>query len=484
MPKKLSIEERLAKLESSPKSKPPSELSLSEVLFPQQLAAAEDPSPFKLWLCSRRSGKSTAIAYRLIKVAREVEYCTALYVTGARTNAKTIVWAEIKRINQEKGYGGVPNESELTLTFPHSRSVVRLMGAKDLQSIEKIRGQLPPVQEAYIDEAQAIRDHILTVLIDDVLEPALLDCEGSMILAGTPPPIPIGYFVDQLKNPAWKVFRWTFFDNPYILKRGRGTHQQRLDRVLKRRGLTVESPAIRREYFGELALDPDSLVYCYNASKNDYMALPQQKYTYVLGIDVGYEDADALAVIGWSDTDKITYLVEEVVTKKQGLTELVDQVEALRKKYDISKIVMDMGGLGKKLAEEMIRRYKIPVEAAEKVRKNEYIELFNDALRTGAFKAKSGSHFANDSMRMEWDLNKSTPERKVVSDRYHSDICDAVLYAWRYSYSFTYTKPVDAPKYGTKEYWDAERDRMEEQAEEYFKRLEDLKTDPYDPNNF
>jgi hypothetical protein len=164
--------------------------------------------------------------------------------------------------------------------------------------------------------------------------------------------------------------------------------------------------------------------------------------------------------------------VEEIVTKHQGITELVNQIETLRMQYDISKIVVDTGGLGKKISEEISKRYKISVQPAEKVRKIEYIELLNDAMRSGKVKAKSDSQFAQDCMRVEWDLDKSTPDKRVISRRFHSDICEALLYAWRESYAYTHTAAPKLLKYGSKEWEMEEIARMEEQAEEYFKNLE------------
>ena len=73
------------------------------------------------------------------------------------------------------------------------------------------------------------------------------------------------------------------------------------------------------------------------------------------------------------------------------------------------------------------------VKAAEKSRKFEYIELLNDALRTGKFKAKPDGIFAQDCMLVEYDKSKSNGDKFVVSDAYHSDITDAVLYAYRES---------------------------------------------------
>lgn len=472
MQKKHTPDSRLLNLELSVVEQHPPTLALADLLFDKQLFAIEDPSPFKLFLCSRRAGKSTGIAADLVKTAIETEQCTALYVTGARTDAKKIVWAEVKRLNEKYLLRGIANESELVMNFPNG-SVVRLAGAKDDASVEKIRGQMPPVKSAYIDEAQSIRDRLLQRLVDDVLEPALLDYNGSLTMAGTPPPVPSGYFIDTLKNPHWSTHRWTFFDNPHMAAKAKTTHQALLDRVLRRRGVTVDDPSIRREYFGELAVDTNSLVYQYNKELNHFNDLPLGVYTYILGIDLGFKDADALAILAWSGASKKTYLVEEIVTREQGITELVEQIQKVRQKYAISKIVMDTGGLGKKISEEIIKRYQIPIQPAEKQRKFEFIELFNAAMRTGQFMARDNSLFAQDSYRVEWDKDKTRPDRKVISERFHSDICEAALYAWRESYSFTHVPPKVKPTYGTKEWADAEAERLEEAAFEHFSKLED-----------
>jgi len=195
---------------------------------------------------------------------------------------------------------------------------------------------------------------------------------------------------------------------------------------------------------------------------------------------LGFKDADALAVIGWSENEPTTYLVEEVVTAGQGLTELVQQIQALQKKYNISKMVIDEGGLGKKLAEEMRRRHHIPVHAAEKQRKMENIAFLNDALRTGRFRVKAGSRFAQDSYLVEIDRDKSTPDKIKVSSSYHSDIIDAVLYAFKESPAFSYTPPVEKPKQGSKEYYDNLTSELEQQAEDFFTAQELIqKDDPY-----
>lgn len=434
---------------------------LEDHLFSQQLTFVNDPTPTKVAVCSRRAGKSTAVAADLVNTAFTTPECTALYITGTRSDAKKIIWAEILKFNRKYQLGGVPNISELTLSFPNG-SIVRLAGAKDEQEVDKIRGQLPPVKKAFIDEAQSIRDHVLKKLIDDVLEASLLDYAGSLIILGTPGAIPTGYFyrvahnLDEhnqpLKEKVWSNHGWTFFDNPFMASKAKMTHQQLLDRVYRRRGVTAEDPSIQREYFGKWTTDSDSLLIHYNPGINHYTSLDKAKYSYVMGIDLGFDDADAISVLAWAEHDPTTYLVEEVVVPQQGITELVKQIEDLRLKYDVSKMVIDQGGLGKKIAEEMRRRHAIPVEAADKARKMENVAFLNDALRTGKFKALTSSKFAQDSYLVEIDKEKSTPDKTVVSKRYHSDIIDAVLYSFKLSPAYAFVAPVPKAKPGTKEY--------------------------------
>ena len=142
--------------------------------------------------------------------------------------------------------------------------------------------------------------------------------------------------------------------------------------------------------------------------------------------DIGYEDSDAIAVLGWQTNSKIVYVVEEFVKSKQGITELAEKLQELQKKYDPIKMVMDAGGLGKKIAVELQNRFSLPIVAAEKSRKFEYIELLNDALRRSELKAKKDGHFAQDALLVEWEI----PLVKL-KDSYHSDITDAVLYGFR-----------------------------------------------------
>lgn len=435
--------------------------NLTSFLFDKQLAFVEDPEPFKVAVCSRRSGKTVACAAHLIHTAINSPNTICLYITLSRNNAKKIIWRDLRNINDKYKLGGVSNEVELAITFQNG-STIYLTGCKDAAEVEKFRGL--PIKLCYIDECQSFRSYIKE-LIDDVIGPALIDHAGSLCLIGTPGPVPAGYFYECAESSKiWSKHHWTFWDNPHISQKSGKTHQELLDRELKRRGVNNTDPSIQREWWGKWVLDSDSLLLHYRPEVNHFEYLPNlpmpNKYNYILGVDIGYKDADALAVLAYSDFDSTTYLVEEVINEKQGLTELVDQIQSLRKRYDISKIVMDFGGLGLKIGEEMIRRYQIPVEAAEKSRKMENFAILNDSLRTGKLKAKANSRFAQDSYLVEIDRDKSKPDKIVVSDRFHSDIIDSVLYAFKFSPAYFYVAPKEPPKPGTKEWADLQSTEM------------------------
>jgi hypothetical protein len=140
--------------------------------------------------------------------------------------------------------------------------------------------------------------------------------------------------------------------------------------------------------------------------------------------------------------------------------------------YNPIRMVMDAGALGKKIQEELRFRHGLNLEAAEKTRKVEFIELLNDDLRTEKFKAFKGSLFEEDCMLVQWDKDSRlrNPERPKISDTYHSDICDAVLYAWRECRHYMSEKPADKPAENSNAYMKElemrEAEDMERQQED------------------
>lgn len=424
----------------------PTVLDLDAICFPEQLAFIRDPKPFMSASCSRRAGKTEVCAYDLLDTATKNNGVVCLYITLTRTNAEKIVWKKIKDINDQYNLGGIPNEAKLHMSFPNG-SIIYLSGCKDKSEVEKFRGLA--LKLVYIDEVQSFKAFI-EELVDDVIAPALADYAGKLKFIGTPAPLQSGFFWKILNNPIYSKHHWTFWDNPFISKKAGIPHAEILKRELDRRGVDENHPSVRREWFGEWTVDTESLVFQYSRVNNSYENLPPLT-DYVIGLDFGTDDADAIAVLGWHKNKREVYLVEEFIKAGQSVTEIVAEVEKSMIKYNPLKVVADTGANGKKIALEITKRTGVPVYAAEKSRKIEHITWLNDAFRTNLFYAKSDSHFANDCSVVEWDYDKSTSDKLVIKDEPHSDICDAVLYA--FTECLHWLSEPAAPIYNLKEQW-------------------------------
>ncbi len=444
---------------------------LESVLFGPQLAFARDPASFATAVCSRRAGKSVGVAAWLEEGPLVKPGAPSLYLTKTRGSAKRIIWGTLLDLNRRYSLGFAPNEADLILKLG-GKGAVYLAGIDNKAEIEKIRGT--GWGRVAIDEAQVLPEYIQE-LVEDVLMPSLMDHDGQIRMIGTPPPVPVGYFAAATRSDSWKHHGWTVWDNPYI-----PDAQAKLAEVLKIRGISIDDPSIRREWFGEWTFDLNSLVFRYDAARNHYEELPKDltgTWWYCIGIDVGFDDSDAIAVLAWNDHDPRTWLKAEKVQAKQDITSLANSVRAIWEdlgKERVRSIVMDTGGIGKKVAEELSARHRIPVAAAQKAEKQVHIELLNDALRTGRLMAKSTGRFAHDAMLVEWDKDKSTPDKRVVSDKFHSDIADAVLYAFRESLAWTSVVPVKPYEVGSKEWIRQQERQMFERAQ---REVQDRKRD-------
>jgi len=193
-------------------------------------------------------------------------------------------------------------------------------------------------------------------------------------------------------------------------------------------------------------------------------------------MDFGFEDADAFSVLGWRQDSPDTYLVEELIAPKQTYEMMVANFDMLTKKYEISKVMADPGGGGKKLIESLKQRYPIPMHVADKQGKIANYGLLNNALRTRRFFARRDSRFAQDCNLLEVDRDKSTPERTVVKG--HSDSVDSVLYGFRESPAYGYAPPPEKPKPGTKEHEDYLAEEMFKAALEKVKREKEIRENP------
>lgn len=442
-------------LQNRERSRKSEGFSAEALCFGPQLAFVRDPSRFKVAVCSRRAGKTTGVAVSLLEDALREPFTNQFYVTKTLKNARKIIWPELKRINREYNLGGTANETEAFMRFPAlpSEPCIYLAGAKDESESDNIRGLKG--KKAVVDEPQSMRTSVLEKLMKDAVRPALWDYAGSLWVTGTPGPVRAGYFydIDQGEQAErWSHHHWTILDNPWIQKLSGRLPEELLQEEREQRGVGESDPTYQREAMGRWVHDESALVFKYEDARNGFAKLPEGRMSYVMGVDLGFEDADAIAVLGWSPNSQTVYLVEEVVERKQSVSELADKVKALYQRYRPLRLVADFGGLGKKIAEEIRRRHALPMEAADKARKFEHIALLNDALTAGRLLARPAGHFAEDAALVQWDVDARAKGVLKIAEDYHSDITDAVLYAFRACYAYL-EQPAPPPPENPQAAW-------------------------------
>lgn len=139
---------------------------------------------FALSVAHRRAGKTVARINKLIKAAALCEKPDPRfgYLAPYFVQAKDIAWNYLKHyaapvMSAPGPFSGKPNESELSIRFPHNNAVVRLYGA---ENVERMRGLY--FDGVVVDEGQDIAPSALT----SVIIPALSDREGWLDVSGTP----------------------------------------------------------------------------------------------------------------------------------------------------------------------------------------------------------------------------------------------------------------------------------------------------------
>lgn len=139
----------------------------------------ENEKRFALTVAHRRAGKTVA---RINKLIKEAAVCRKdaprfAYLAPFYIQAKDIAWNYLKSYANPILQGKSPNESELSVIFPHNGAQIRLYGA---DNAERLRGLY--FDGLVADEAQDIRPSTLT----QIILPALSDRQGWLDLSGTP----------------------------------------------------------------------------------------------------------------------------------------------------------------------------------------------------------------------------------------------------------------------------------------------------------
>lgn len=487
---------------------------------PVQRRLIEDTSKRKAARCPRRAGKTFAAA------------SLALYTGESRPGARILIISLTLKSTKENYWnrspGGVFAQNDrydLGIKFNNSNfswehqngSKGMLVGAETRADIERIRGSTAEADLIILDECKSFPPALLTELIQDVVEPGLMTRGGTLMLIGTPGSIPKGPFYQytepsyrdpdfdvpkcklfdgkplKLSQKLYSLHYWTIEDNLAC----RNEADPELDQwqnalsIKANRGWSDDNPTWRREYLGEWVTDIDELVYAYSKClpfgkvtwKPDHERFgptgldpAEGPWNLIMGLDFGYEDANAIVLFAYSETLKE---LRHVYNFKQSHMTIDDFGNEIRHTIEIfgqpNIIIGDKGSLGGVLyVQELNSRFNLGIIEAEKREKADYQELLNSDFYAGRVKIILDSELDEELCALQWDLSKDDKSTLVRTGRLREDpscsnhLCDAMLYSWRYCYHYWADAAPVAEDKQSVEYI---RNRERESIERYKQRL-------------
>lgn len=312
---------------------------------------------------------------------------------------------------------------------------------------------------------------MLEYLIEDVVDPALMDLDGELALSGTPGIIPLGFFFERCMGigdkgqavPTWPMFEATCLDNPFV------NGAAYIAAKLKEKGWTEENPTFRREYLGQWVIDLASIVYPFVGNRNGFRLadLPSDRgrNRSVIAVDLGWHDDTAIVVStshlghpdvwfrsAWKSAGLLPgRIAAEIERRRQPLLAAGDTVE----------IVVDTAGGGKIVAEELREMFSLPIQNAEKRDKKVGIELLRGGLLDGTVHADP---YTCAPMLSEWSALPYSEDRSDHHDQYPNHCADAALYGYR-QHRLAYRPEHEPPRPGSPEWLAAERSKERRAAQ-------------------
>lgn len=447
------------------------------IAFDKQIKFIEDPARLKASFTTRRGAKSYTDGIYMFKEAESTPGCNILYLGLTRLSAKGIIWKDVlKHIANRCEMNVKFHETELTATAENG-SVIYVAGVDvDEDERKKLFGR--KYKLVVIDEA-ALYGIDLRDLVYVVLRPAIADLRGTIVLSGMASNITRGLFYDITTNKekGWSLHQWSAFDNPYIAKQW----QEELDFIKTQQPHLMGTARFRQAYLNEWVVDEDKLVYRFNESKNTYLTLPQANpagWTYILGVDTGWEDDNAFVLTGFHANLPELYIIKTFNQPKMTFDQVVIKIQEFMADplYPPAKIIID--GANKQGVESMKQRSSIPFEYADKQGKVDFIEMLNGDLVQGKIKINEKCQTLIGEMKaLIWKTDGETiliPKKE--DPRLPNHLCDAFLYAWRNGYHYQSEPAKRIVVVGSREWyvqqsqeiWEKERDHLEKLREGTF----------------
>lgn len=357
-------------------------------LTPQQREFIEDPHRLKLARCSRRAGKTYAIAaYMLIECHRK-RGTPVLYAGLTRDSAREAVWPILLDMMDRFGIEGHAQSSALQITFPNG-SKITIFGCDTENARNRLRGR--KFRLVCFDETGFYAK--LDPLVYAVL-PMLADYQGTLCLTSSPGELMDGLFyeADQGKEAAnWSRYFWTIHQNPHFMQPSARPEfatmaQEELATVLRLSfNGNATHPGYRREWLGEWVADNTTLVYPVNGQNliRGALAMPAAEHA----IGVSFSPWVYSIVVGrFSAFSREFQIIESREFEDATIDDFVGKLMSAIATYRPTSLVAHTGDYSKRIIDELRRRYQLPIVAMDDFDTGFHQKIFANDLQAGYIK--------------------------------------------------------------------------------------------------
>jgi hypothetical protein len=422
--------------------------------FTKQFKASQDKSILKGVQCTRRAGKSTGEAKETLQTALDEAETKHLYGALTLGSAKNIIWDIMLHELEEKKIQFRSNEQQGIIRL-NNKSEIRLFGLdSSYKEMRKILGG--KYKTVKIDEAGSISQDLKKICYQMIM-PALADVSGRLTLLGTAENIPKTFFeqVTSGKEPGWSIHKWSAFDNPYI----KDKWQEHVDWIKNFNPSFMLTSEYKTHYLNEWCADDKLLIIKINENTIiDHIHLINA--TYILGVDLGYNDDCSFVLTAFHSKSPELYVVEAYKENELDITDTANRIKDYLRRYPIAKIIVD--GANKQGVMEMRNRHNIPLEAAKKEDKASFLKIMADDVTRGRIKYFKAT---TDSLISEQESLQWKDETKQIEDPRIPNHCnDAMLYSWREARNYLWKEQPKPEDIDSNEYMD-----------KYAKQLSDLR---------
>ncbi len=410
----------------------------------------------RLCMAGRRSGKTEGFVRLAADVKVRHEKAEVLFIGKTSTRCMELFWQPTLDMLDMLGFGvEVKNRSD-GLIKTQDGAAFAFKGNANADERQKLRGG--KYHLIVVDECQSQAQ--LKQLVEEIIEPMLIDYGGILALGGTGPRVRGEYweFLWADNRPALRL-NWNISQNPFIKD-----YDKVLARIRAEKALSETDSLYVREYLGQISYDDDALVIRLkpeNYFTDDQLAawiksVPVTDVRFVAGLDYGFVDADGFGIICYALNRPERWLVYEYTATRTGVRELAEAVKAgvayvqssplfaglTEKKF---LIYADTGGAGKKIGYDLATQYQLPIQDAYKVNKNLAIELLQDETRQGMLRVRAGGAFDEEAKHTVFRRDEQDRlTREIDDDTFHPNLMDGVCYAMRPVWWFARKVPANA----------------------------------------